>query len=182
NHAFETNTRFITLFISIVLQSLHRYGGPIDVKLDKRMMIKRNCDDGKLRRKVWEKAINHVSSCTWKLWMLIVVVMGGTACSNTRTGPPRVLVFSKTAAFYHQSIPAGNKALMELGEEHGFEVDTTTNAEWFNEDSLKNYSAVVFLSTTGDVLNHQQEVAFERYIQAGGGYVGIHAASDCEYD
>ncbi len=52
----------------------------------------------------------------------------------------------------------------------------------FNEDRLKNYAAVVFLSTTGNVLDHYQEAAFERYIQAGGGYMGIHAAADCEYD
>src|SRR5690606_31134434 len=56
------------------------------------------------------------------------------------------------------------------------------NSDWFHEDTLRKYAAVVFLSTTGDVLNHYQEVAFERYIQAGGGFVGIHAASDTEYD
>src|SRR5690606_21969184 len=49
-------------------------------------------------------------------------------------------------------------------------------------DSLKKYSAVVFLNTTGDVLNAAQEAAFERYIQAGGGFVGIHSATDTEYD
>ncbi|MBK1439092.1 ThuA domain-containing protein [Parapedobacter sp. ISTM3] len=103
------------------------------------------------------------------------------AC-NKRSGKPRILVFSKTAAFYHESIPAGNEALIKLAAENGYDIDTTTNAEWFNEDSLKNYSAVVFLNTSGDVLNHYQEVAFERYIQAGGGFVGIHAASDAEYD
>ena len=101
---------------------------------------------------------------------------------NKRSGKPRILVFSKTVAFYHESIPAGNQALIKLGQENGFDVDTTTNAEWFNEDSLKKYSAVVFLSTTGDVLDYRQEAAFERYIQAGGGFVGIHAASDTEYD
>lgn len=101
---------------------------------------------------------------------------------NQRTGKPRILVFSQTADFYHESIPAGNEALVKLAEEHGFDIVTTTNAQWFNEDSLASYSAVVFLNTTGDVLNHCQEVAFERYIQAGGGFVGIHAASDTEYD
>src|SRR5690606_34118485 len=60
--------------------------------------------------------------------------------------------------------------------------DTTTNAELFNEENLKQYSTVIFLSTTGNVLDHYQEAAFERYIQAGGGYVGIHAATDTEYD
>src|SRR5690606_2679202 len=115
------------------------------------------------------------------LFTVFILFAAFNAC-NKRSGKPRILVFSKTAAFYHKSIPAGNAALIKLGAENGFDVDTTTNAEYFNEDSLKNYSAVVFLSTTGDVLNHYQEAALERYIQAGGGYVGIHAASDCEYD
>lgn len=126
----------------------------------------------------WRKALRYAGRALLGLWL----VAGIFGCSNTRKGKPRVLVFSKTATFFHESIPAGNKALIKLGAENGFDVDTTTNAAWFNDDSLKNYAAVVFLSTTGDVLNHHQEVAFERYIQAGGGYVGIHAASDCEYD
>ena len=90
----------------------------------------------------------------------------------------KVLVFSKTAGFRHGSIPAGKLALIQLGKENGFTVDTTENAEVFNENNLKQYSAVVFLSATGDVLNHYQQAAFERYIQAGGGYMGIHAATD----
>ncbi|MEM9143930.1 MAG: ThuA domain-containing protein, partial [Bacteroidota bacterium] len=58
----------------------------------------------------------------------------------------------------------------------------TRNAAVFTDDGLKEYSTVVFLSTTGDILNHKQEAAFERYIQSGGGFVGIHAAADTEYD
>lgn len=115
------------------------------------------------------------------IFILVFAIVGISSC-NKRSGKPRILVFSKTAGFYHESIPAGNEAIRKLGEENGFVVDTTTNAAWFTEDSLKNYSAVVFLSTTGDVLDYRQEAAFERYIQAGGGFVGIHAASDTEYD
>lgn len=129
--------------------------------------------------------MQHFLKTTLRRWcgvfLVLVAIVGINAC-NKRSGKPRILVFSKTAAFYHESIPAGNEALIKLGEENGFAVDTTTNAAWFNEDSLKNYSAVVFLSTTGDVLDYHQEAAFERYIQAGGGFVGIHAASDTEYD
>ena len=95
---------------------------------------------------------------------------------------PRLLVFSKTAGYRHQSIEAGKDALVKLGKEQGYLVDTTENADYFNEDSLKNYSAVVFLSTTLNVLNAAQETNFQRYIQAGGGFVGIHAAADTEYD
>lgn len=103
------------------------------------------------------------------------------ACSQ-RSGTPKILVFSKTAGFYHNSIPDGVAALQKLGAENGFEVDTTTDASLFNEDNLQQYSAVVFLSTTGDVLDIHQEADFERYIQAGGGFVGIHAAADTEYE
>ncbi|MGV3589109.1 MAG: ThuA domain-containing protein [Adhaeribacter sp.] len=95
---------------------------------------------------------------------------------------PKILIFSKTSGFYHTSIPKGRIALMQLARENNMEADTTTNPAAFTDANLKNYAAVIFLSTTGDVLNNAQEAAFERYIQAGGGFVGIHAAADTEYD
>src|SRR5690606_8145535 len=104
------------------------------------------------------------------------------SCSNKRSGKPRVLVFSKTAQFVHSVIPVPKAALQNLSNDNGNDVDTTSSANYYQEDSLEKYSAVIFLNTTGDVLNHRQEIAFERYIQAGGGYVGIHSASDTEYD
>ncbi|MEZ0609043.1 ThuA domain-containing protein [Fibrella sp. WM1] len=93
-----------------------------------------------------------------------------------------VLVFSKTAAFRHQSIDAGKKALAKMATEKGFEVRFTEDATQFAESNLKQFNTVVFLNTTGDVLTNEQQSAFERYIQAGGGYVGIHAATDTEYE
>ncbi|GAB4015227.1 ThuA domain-containing protein [Spirosoma koreense] len=96
--------------------------------------------------------------------------------------PPRVLIFSKTKGWKHTSIPFGIAAIQKLGNENGFLVDTTKNAALFTDDNLKQYAAVVFNSTTGNVLNGEQQAAFERYIQAGGGYMGIHAAADTEYD
>jgi len=95
---------------------------------------------------------------------------------------PKILVFSKTKGFRHASIGVGKLAIQKLGLEHNFAVDTTEDASKFTEENLKNYAAVIFLSTTGDVLDNTQQVAFERYIQAGGGYVGVHAATDTEYD
>ena len=94
----------------------------------------------------------------------------------------RVLVFSLTRGFHHNSIKEGNQFFLELGKKQGFAVDTTTNAAKFTEENLKKYNAVVWLNTTGDVLNPAQQADFERYIQAGGGYIGIHAASDTEYN
>ncbi len=101
---------------------------------------------------------------------------------NKRSGTPHVLVFCKTAGFHHESIEDGIAAIQKLGQENGFSVDTTTNGAWFTDDTLSKYAAVVFLSTTGDVLDNYQEASFERYIQGGGGYMGIHAASDTEYE
>ena len=94
----------------------------------------------------------------------------------------RVLVFSATAGFRHDSIPDGVAALEQLGAAHGFTVDATEDATAFTPDTLAGYDAVVFLSTTGDVLDEEQQAAFEDYIAAGGGYVGVHAAADTEYD
>ncbi|GAA2526818.1 ThuA domain-containing protein [Winogradskya humida] len=92
---------------------------------------------------------------------------------------PGVLVFSKTAGFRHDSIAAGVQAIKELG---GFAVTATEDAAAFTTANLANYDAVVFLNTTGDVLNADQQTAFESYIRGGGGYVGVHAAADTEYD
>lgn len=92
-----------------------------------------------------------------------------------------VLVFSKTEGFRHQSIAAGKKAIIKLGETHNFSVDTTENSDLFRKKNLEKYQVVIFLNTTGDVLNEQQQHEFMRYIQAGGGFVGIHAAADTEY-
>ena len=102
--------------------------------------------------------------------------------SFAQTSKINILVFSKTASFRHESIGAGKIALGKMAKEKGFTANFTEDAALFNELELKKYNAVVFLNTTGDVLNNEQQAVFERYIQAGGGYVGIHSATDCEYD
>ncbi len=118
----------------------------------------------------------------YPMGVFIIAVLSLTSCSNKRSEKPTVLVFSKTAGFHHSSIPVGIKALQDLGAKNGFNVDTTTNSNYFNEDSLKKYAAIIFFNSTGDLLSGNEEIALERYIQSGGGYVGIHAAADAEYD
>lgn len=116
-----------------------------------------------------------------RIILLLLYAALWAGCAEKRAGAPHVLVFTKTAGFHHGAIPHGVKAIQELGAQHHFMVDTTSNADLFTEDTLKKYAAVIFLNTTGDVLDAAQQADFERYIQAGGGYVGVHAASDCEY-
>jgi type 1 glutamine amidotransferase len=96
--------------------------------------------------------------------------------------PPSILVFTKTAGYRHASIPAGVDAIRALGDEHGWQVTHTEDAADFTDQSLLRFDAVVFLSTTGDVLDEDQQAAFERYIGLGRGFAGIHAAADTEYD
>lgn len=94
---------------------------------------------------------------------------------------PRVLVFYKTAGYFHTSIPVAITALQKLGLENNLVIDTTKLAVAFNSANLDKYKAVAFLNTTGDVLDNAQQQAFEQYIKAGHGFVGIHAATDTEY-
>ncbi len=101
---------------------------------------------------------------------------------STSKNEVNVLIFSKTAGYRHASIEPGIKAVKQLGKQHGFQVEATEDASIFNEDALKNFEVVMFLNTTGDILNQQQQTQLERFIQAGGGFVGVHAAADTEYD
>jgi len=108
-----------------------------------------------------------------------------SACKDEPTvskSGKRILVYAKTAGYKHSAIPNGKAAIKKLGKENDFDVDATEDSSVFTEDNLKKYAAVVFLNTTGNVLDYKQEAAFERFIQAGGGFVGIHSATDTEYD
>ena len=117
-----------------------------------------------------------------QLMSICFVVMALLSISFTLKKTSRVLVFSLTKGYHHASIPVGIAAIQKLGVEHQFEVDTTTDAALFTVENLKRYKAVIFLNTTGDVLNEAQQESFATYIRSGGGYVGVHAASDTEYD
>jgi cytochrome c len=92
-----------------------------------------------------------------------------------------VLVFSKTAGFRHDSIRQGIGAIEALGAEHEFAVDSSEDAARFSDAILARYKLIIFLNTTGDILGPEEKAAFERYIKSGGGFVGIHSASDTEY-
>ncbi len=99
-----------------------------------------------------------------------------------RASSPEILVFAKTQGFYHTSIPKGMATILQICSENGIAVDTSRDAEIFTFENLKKYKAVIFLNTSGDILNEAQQAAFEKYMQSGGGFVGVHAASDTEYD
>jgi type 1 glutamine amidotransferase len=92
----------------------------------------------------------------------------------------RLLVFSKTGGFRHDSIPDGIACVKELLGER-YDIDATEDAGAFTSANLARYKAVIFLSTTGDILNDEQQKAFQDYIHHGGGFAGVHAAADTEH-
>lgn len=114
--------------------------------------------------------------------VLSALAQEGPGETPTAHMPDLVLVFTKTAGYRHQSIENGVQTLRELGRENGFIALQTEDGADFAPERLKNYDLVIFLNTTEDVLTQAQQRAFEAYIKGGGAFMGIHAASDTEYD
>jgi type 1 glutamine amidotransferase len=103
-----------------------------------------------------------------------------TTLDQPRSAAPRLLVFWKTDIAFHESIPDAIRVIREMAQKNRIEVDDTSDAHRLEDAVLARYQAVIFLSTQGEILNSDQRAAFERYIKAGGGFVGIHSAADTE--
>ena len=120
--------------------------------------------------------------------ILLFMILSGcgksktTSTSSETASEQKILVFAKTNGYHHESIADGLVAIQKMGKENNFAVDTTTDSLKFSEANLRQYKAIVFLSTTGKVLGTEQETALQNFIRNGGGFVGIHAAADCEYN
>ena len=119
----------------------------------------------------------------------VVPVSDDVGAGAAETPPPaalptleHVLVFSRTVGYRHEAIGPGIDAIVSLGVAAGFAVEATEDGAQFSDENLAGFDVVVFLSTTADVLDDGQQAAFERYIRAGGGWVGVHAAADREYE
>src|SRR5213594_1455741 len=121
--------------------------------------------------------------CIW-LWTAMAVWICAAAAAGRPAAASRftILIFTKTAGFRHDSIPAGIAAIRALGNEHGFTVINSEESSIFNDVDLAKYRVIVFLNTTGDILNSVEQSALETFIRGGGGFVGIHSATDTEYD
>lgn len=116
-----------------------------------------------------------------RLLLLALLALMTVPAHASSHRPFRVLVFTKTTGFRHDSIPNGIAAIKALGEKNGFDVDATEDAGVFSPDGLQPYRVLVFLNTTGDLFDDAQKEAFKGYMAHGGGFVGIHAATDTEH-
>ncbi len=96
---------------------------------------------------------------------------------------PAVLVFSKTNAFRHEeAIPAANALFRQIAREKGWGYFQTENGAAFRKDILSRFDTVVFNNVSGDVFTGDQRSAFENFVNAGGGFIGLHAAGDSSHD
>lgn len=93
-----------------------------------------------------------------------------------------LLLFSKTTKVRHASIKEAIESFEALGKQYQFSVQKTENSAEFTAEKLANYDAIVFINTTGNLFNKAQRQAFKAYIQAGGGFMGVHASAWCELD
>lgn len=109
--------------------------------------------------------------------LVLSLGLGFSSAAETAASPQfKVLVFSKTTMFRHDSITNGIVAIQQLGREHSFQVDATEDASLFTPANLKNYKVVIFLNTSGDLFNSEQENSFKQWLESGGALVGVHAA------
>jgi type 1 glutamine amidotransferase len=105
----------------------------------------------------------------------------GTDAAADTGGGVRVLLFSRTTGFRHDSIPAAIAALTELGAANGYVAEATEDPAAFTAANLARFQVVVFLMTTGDPVDDAGQAAFETWMAGGGNWVGVHSAADTEY-
>ena len=122
-----------------------------------------------------------------KAGFVLILAIAVLLCSlpgtvNAQGSQFKVLVFGKTEGFRHSSIPQGYAEIGKLGLQNNFQVDATEDAKLFTDENLKKYKVVIFLNTTGDLLNEAQQDAFTHFIRQGNGHVGVHASTDTEYE
>ncbi|HTQ66443.1 MAG TPA: ThuA domain-containing protein [Puia sp.] len=94
----------------------------------------------------------------------------------------KALVVTTTRGWHHESLHSGFIALQELGKKHFFDVVLFEDPHGFTDAFVKQFQVIIFLNTTGDIFDSAQQKVMERYIESGKGFVGIHSASDTEYD
>ncbi len=118
-----------------------------------------------------------------KTLSFLAVVLAAVMVTSCAVGAePKILVYTKNQVgpklYVHDNIAACAEAIQKLGKSNGFAVHVSDNPSDFNSENLKKYRAIVFDNTNNEILDtEEQKAAFQQYIRAGGGFVGIHSAS-----
>src|SRR6476469_4874124 len=115
-----------------------------------------------------------MKKCYFPVFIFLILI--SFSCRQKRTGIPRVLIYTNTTTGPESATIV--QAIGHLGEINGFSINVTDTSTLFTDDSLANYAAVMFLNRSGLRLGYKERIALERFMQAGGGYAGIHANAE----
>jgi cytochrome c len=127
--------------------------------------------------------VSYHSADQLKLLYCIFLLILLPAVFTEAVSLPHILVLSETKGWDHQTRSVADSVIGALGRANGFEVTTTDHSEgYFTEALLSTCAVVCFVNTTGTIFTDDEAAAFEQYMRSGGGYVGVHASTDCEYD
>jgi type 1 glutamine amidotransferase len=114
--------------------------------------------------------------------LLILFAFLVHTCVSAQQKQFKALLVTTTRGWHHESLHSGVLALQQLGVKNFFDVVLWEDPNGFTDQYLSQFQVVVFLNTTGDIFDSTQQKVMERFIRSGKGYVGIHSASDTEYD
>jgi uncharacterized protein len=117
-----------------------------------------------------------------KSFILILLFLGGISFTVSAQKQFKALLVTTTKGWHHESLHSGVLAIKELGVKNFFDVVLFENPNGFTDEYVSQFQVIIFLSTTGDIFDTAQQKVMERFIQSGKGFVGIHSASDTEYD
>lgn len=112
----------------------------------------------------------------------VAILSGGLLAGVLQAAQFNVMLFTKTNGWHHNAINDGVTAFDQMSKKYHFDYEWHEDPARFNDDNLKQFDVIVFLLTTGNILNEEQQKSMERFVQSGKGFVGIHSASDTEYD
>ena len=115
---------------------------------------------------------------------LVILLLAGISITSSAKAQKqfKALIVTTTNGWHHESLHSGVIALKEMAARNFFDAVLMEDPNGFTDKNLEQYQVVVFLNTSGDIFNSEQQKALERFIQSGKGFVGIHSASDTEYD
>ncbi len=113
---------------------------------------------------------------------LILTVLITFLFSINLTAQKKVLIFHETEDYRHESIEDGIQAIQQIGDENNFKTIVSRDSNFFTENDLNSLDLIIFLNTEGDILNTEEQTAFQNYMDSGGNFFGIHAAADTEQD
>jgi type 1 glutamine amidotransferase len=118
----------------------------------------------------------------FKILLVLLVLQFTFAFNSIAQKQFKVLLVTTTRGWHHESVHAGVLAIQQMGIRNNFDVALWEDPTGFTDEYLKQFQAVVFLNTTGDIFDATQQKVMERFIESGKGFVGVHSASDTEYD